>query len=107
MSASWREAYGGAGITHEEGFNMSDIKDDKSMSSGGKEGGGKEGTDRNKTGAERQPGTGAQPGQREQSTGQPGSGGQQGGQNPNRGTQQGGKSSDDMQSKDPGQKGKS
>jgi hypothetical protein len=101
-----------AGTTHEEVFNMSDIKDDKSMSSGGKEGGGKEGTDRNKTGAERQPGTGAQPGQREQSTGQPGSGGQQGGQNPNRATQQGGgsgggKSSDDMQSKDPGQKGKS
>jgi hypothetical protein len=97
------------GITHEGVFNMSDIKDDKSMSSGGKEGGGKEGTDRNKTGAERQPGSGAPPGQREQS-GQPGSGGQQGGQNPNRATQQGGsgggKSSDDMQSKDPGQKGK-
>ena len=70
-----------AGITHEEVFNMSDIKDDKSMSSGGKEGGGKEGTDRNKTGTERQPGAGSQPGQREQSTGQPGSGGQQGGQN--------------------------
>ena len=98
-----------AGITHEGVFNMSDIKDDKSMSSGGKEGAGKEGTDRTKTGAERQPGSGAQPGQREQS-GQPGSGGQQGGQNPNRATQQGGsgggKSSDDMQSKDPGQKGK-
>ena len=101
-----------AGITHEEVFNMSDIKDDKSMSSGGKEGGGKEGTDRNKTGTERQPGAGAQPGQREQSTGQPGSGGQQGGQNPNRATQQGGSGSgkpsdDDMQSKDPGHKGKS
>jgi|SRR5882672_7613677 len=97
-----------AGITHEEVFNMSDIKDDKSMSRGGKEGSGKEGTDR-KTAAERQPGAGAQPGQREQSTGQPGSGGQQGGQSPNR-TQQGGsgsgKSNDDMQSQDPGQKGK-
>jgi hypothetical protein len=109
MSASWREAYGDvAGITYEEVFNMSEIKDDKSMSSGGKEGGGKEGTDR-KTGAERQPGSGAQPGQREQSTGQPGSGGQQSGQNPNRATQQGGsgggKQSDDM-SKDPGHKGK-
>ena len=53
MSGSGGEAYGGcAGITHEERFNMSDIKDDKSMSSGGKEVGGKEGTDR-KTGAER------------------------------------------------------
>jgi hypothetical protein len=112
MSGSGGEAYGGcAGITHEESFNMSDIKDDKSMSSGGKEGGGKEGTDR-KTGAERQPGAGAQPGQRQQSTGQPASGGQQGGQNPNRATQQGGSGSgkpsdDDMQSKDPGHKGKS
>jgi hypothetical protein len=117
MSASWREAYGGvAGITYEEVFTMSEIKDDKSMSSGGKEGGGKEGggkegTER-KTGAERQPGAGAQPGQRQQSTGQPASGGQQGGQSPNRTTQQGGSGSgkpsdDDMQSKDPGHKGKS
>jgi hypothetical protein len=88
-------------------MSNSDIKDDKSMSSGGKEG-----TD-HKTGAERQSGAGGQPaGQRQQSTGQPDtSGGQQGGQNPNRSTQQGGsgsgKSSDDMQSKDPGNKGKS
>ena len=101
----------GADTTHEEVFNMSDIKDDKSMSSGGKEGSGKEGTDR-KTGAERQPGAAAQPGQRQQSTGQPASGGQQGGHNPNRATQQGGSGSgkpsdDDMQSKDPGRKGKS
>jgi hypothetical protein len=111
MSGFCPEAYGAwAGIIHQESFNMSNIKDDKSMSSGGKEGTEhKTGTD--KMGTERQPGAGSQPGQRQQSTGQPDTGGQQGGQNPNRATQQGGsgtgKSSDDMQSKDPGQKGKS
>jgi hypothetical protein len=81
---------------------MSNPKDDKSMS-----GGGKEGSDP-KTGAERQPGGGAQPGQRQQSPGQQPSGGQQGGQNPNRPGQQGGsgggRSSEDM--KDPGHKEK-
>jgi hypothetical protein len=79
---------------------MANPKDDKSMS------GGKEGSDP-KTGTERQPGGGAQPGQRQQSPGQQPSGGQQGGQNPNRPGQQGGsesgRSSEDMQ-KDPGNK---
>jgi hypothetical protein len=111
MSGSGREVYGGgAGITHEESFNMSNMKDDKSMSTGGKEGADHKKGSEHKTGTDRQTGAGTQPpGQRQQSTGQPGSGGQQGGQDPNRATQQGGpgKSSDDTQTKDPGHKGKS
>ena len=44
---------------------MSNIKDDKSMSSGGKEGSEhKTGSDQ-KTGTDRRPGAGAQPGQRQ------------------------------------------
>lgn len=88
------------------------IKDDKSVTGGGKDsGGGKDAHDHK--GAARQPGADKQPdGQRQQSTGQTDkAGGQHGDHASNRATQQGGSGSnkpgDDLQSKDPGQKGKS
>jgi hypothetical protein len=86
------------------------IKDDKSISGGDKDASGHK--DGHKDGTARQPGADKQTeGQRQQSTGQDKSGGQHGDHAPNRATQQGGsggsKSSDDLQSKDPGQKGRS